>query len=159
MPLWLPVTSTKPPSDLIKHQGEDPQLVSVVTAPLTSIISLAQHISSKALQVFERHWPIKHHNLYGRYRVLPQLEKLRKERLINLPKVRKKAYQRTKNEPRVMFLILEVALARFCSLYQGGSEATIPSPASFSFLLLCDSRTHFFFMLSHTLSFIHSHFI
>lgn len=52
MSLQLPDVSTEPPSDPIKHQGEDPQLVSVVTAPLTSIISLAQHISSKALQVF-----------------------------------------------------------------------------------------------------------
>lgn len=91
MPLWLPIILTKPPSDPIKHQGEVPQLVSVVTAPLTLIISLAQHISSKALQVFERYWPIKHHNLYARGTVIPLLEKLRKERLINLPKVRKKA--------------------------------------------------------------------
>lgn len=28
-----------------------------------------------------------------------------------------------------MLLILEVAVARFCSIYQGGSEATIPSSA------------------------------
>lgn len=78
MSLWLPVISTKPPSDPVKHQGEDPQLVSVVTAPLTSIISLAQHISSKALQIFERYWPIKHHNPYRRYRAIAQLEKLRR---------------------------------------------------------------------------------